>query len=83
MLGRVCHPATLLRTPGHSGKWAKLDEKPADWLVASQTRSLSLQGEQKRNCIKLDERRTNVYENKGPVRKAPPQSENVYENKGT
>jgi hypothetical protein len=41
----------------------------------------SLVRESKKESSELNERRTNVYENKGPVWKTFPQGANVYENK--
>jgi hypothetical protein len=41
-----------------------------------------LAGEAKKNSLKLNERRGNVYENKGPLWKTRRLSRNVYENKG-
>jgi hypothetical protein len=46
------------------------------------TKSLSFQGEATKNSLKLDERPTNVYENKGSEQKASEHSGNVIENTG-
>jgi hypothetical protein len=73
----------LLRAPTHSRKRAKRDEKPANWLTAPRAKSLSSEGEAKKNSLKLNGRRGNVYENKGPPWKTRGRSWNVYENKGT
>jgi hypothetical protein len=53
----------LLGTPTHLRKRAKLDEKPANWVATSVTRSLSLQGKRKRDSLKVKEQSGNVYEN--------------------
>jgi len=53
----------LLGTPTRLGKRAKLDEKPANWVATSLTRTLPLKGKRKRVSSKVKERRGNVYEN--------------------
>jgi hypothetical protein len=54
---------------------------PANGPVLPQTKSLALAMEAKENSSELNERRTNVYENKGSLWKTRCQSANVYENK--
>jgi hypothetical protein len=43
----------------------------------------AVRGEARNNSSKMNERRTNVYENKGPLRRTSGQSRNVVENKST
>jgi hypothetical protein len=43
----------------------------------------AVRGEARNNSSKINERRTNVYENKGPVWETSGQSRNVIENKTT
>jgi hypothetical protein len=42
----------------------------------------SAQGKQEKNALESNERRTNIYENKGPLWKTSAPSANVYGNKG-
>jgi len=52
----------LLGTPTHLGKSAKLDEKPANWVATSLTRSLSSKEKRKRDFLKVSERSANLSE---------------------
>jgi hypothetical protein len=72
----------LLQAPVHSRECAARDEKPVNCLAMHQTRSLSLQGKQKKNSPRLNDRSGNAYENKGRLWKTRRLSRNVYENKG-
>jgi hypothetical protein len=53
--------------PSHFWECAKRDENPTNQVAAPQTGSLSWQGVQEKNSSKLNERRGNVYENKGTL----------------
>jgi hypothetical protein len=77
------HAAMLRPGTTHRRDYSKRDEKPANCPAAPETKSLLLPEKQKENSSKLNERRGNVYENKGLVWKTRERSGNVYENKGS
>jgi hypothetical protein len=70
-------------TPSHFRECAKRDERPTNRLATPQTRSLSFQGKQEKNSLKLTEQCRYLYENKGQLLKTRGRSRNVYENKST
>jgi hypothetical protein len=67
----------------HSRECAKGDEKAAKAQAEQWTKSLSLEGETKKDFSKLNERTGNVSENKGPLWKTGGRSWYVYENTST
>jgi hypothetical protein len=73
----------LLPAQTRSRECAHRDEKPANSPTARRTAGLSYQGKDKKNSSKMNERRGNAYEKKGPLRKTGKRSGNVIENKDT
>jgi hypothetical protein len=51
---REHYAAMLLPAPTHSRECAKRDGKPANGLIAPDTRSLSLQDKQEKRFLKID-----------------------------
>jgi hypothetical protein len=60
----------------------KEGRKARKWPRHARDKKSVIAGEAKKNSSKMNERRGNLYENKGPLCKIRSQSGNVYENKG-
>ena len=81
MAPRIHLAVMLPRSAAHFRKRPKRGKKPGEVPGFRWTRSPFSEEEERKNSLKMNDRRANVYENKGPAFQGLQKSGNVIENK--